>query len=200
MMHHILHWDSALFLIINRGMANRVMDILFITITNGRFWIIPGIAGALVFLSIAKKQGLIVLGLALVTVALTDQLATDLVKPLVHRLRPCNPHVLLEGGRFLIGLKSSYSFPSNHAMNMFGQAMLLTFFYPRFAVWFFSFAGIIGFSRIYVGVHYPLDVIGGGLLGMACAVAVWAAWRFAVRRFKSGRTRKTEAGLSRVPD
>lgn len=191
MLHTILHGDSALFLLINRGMANPLFDAFFATVTNGKFWIVPGIAAALIYLVCAKKKALVVLGLALVTVTLTDQLATDLIKPLVHRLRPCNPHALVEGGRFILVhcLRTSFSFPSNHAMNMFGQAMLLTLFYPRFGMWFFTFAGIIGFSRVYVGVHYPLDVAGGAIFGVACGAIVWAGYRVITRRLEMRKAR-----------
>jgi undecaprenyl-diphosphatase len=185
MLHLILHWDCSLFLLINRGLANPVFDALFVTITNGRFWIIPGIAIALVYIGYARGHGLLVLGLAVLTVTLTDQLATDLIKPMVHRLRPCNPHALVEGGRFLLGMKGSFSFPSNHAMNMFGQATLLTFFYRRFGVWFFTFAGLIGFSRIYVGAHYPLDVAAGAVFGVVCGTAVGVGYRTIAGRMKA---------------
>jgi undecaprenyl-diphosphatase len=195
MLQTILSRDSALFLLINRGLANPLFDAFFATVTNGKFWIVPGIAAALIYLICEKKKALVVLGLALVTVTLTDQLATDLLKPLVHRLRPCNPHALVEGGRYILVhcLRTSYSFPSNHAMNMFGQAMLLTLFYPRFGVYFFSFAGIIGFSRIYVGVHYPLDVAGGAVFGVVCGAIVWAGYRFVIRRLAAGKSRRVFA-------
>ncbi len=199
MLHSLLHWDAALFLLVNHGLANPLLDALFVTITNGKFWIVPGIAAAVIYLIVEKRHGLLVLGLVLVTVTLTDQLATDLIKPMVHRLRPCNPHVFVEGGRFLLGFKSSFSFPSNHAMNMFGQAMLLTFFYPRFGAWFFTIAGIIGFSRVYVGAHYPLDVAGGALLGVMCAAAVWLGYRSAVRRLSATKARGVVAEKESIP-
>jgi undecaprenyl-diphosphatase len=177
MLDTLLTWDKTLFLCINHGLAHPVLDVFFTAITNGRHWILPGIAGALVYLWFGKKHALTVLLLSAVTVAITDPIAAQIIKPFVHRLRPCNPSDLVEGGRFLLGYKTSFSFPSNHAMNMFGQAMLLTFFYPRYGGWFFLFAAMIGFSRIYVGVHYPLDVLGGAVFGTISGALVFGAYK-----------------------
>jgi len=68
-------------------------------------------------------------------------------------------------------------------MNMFGQAMLFSLLYPRLSVWLFLFASLIGYSRIYVGLHYPLDVLGGAVIGAACGAAVFSGYSL-VRRFR----------------
>jgi undecaprenyl-diphosphatase len=180
MLDTLLAWDKSLFLLINHVLTNGVLDAFFTAITNGKFWILPGIIAALIFLKVEKKRALVVLLLAATAVALTDPVCARIIKPFFHRLRPCNPSDLVEGGRFLLGYKTSFSFPSSHAMNMFGQAMLFSFFYPRFAVWFFLFAAAIGYSRVYTGVHYPLDVLGGAVLGTACGALVYGTYRIAV--------------------
>jgi undecaprenyl-diphosphatase len=59
------------------------------------------------------------------------------------------------------------SFPSSHAANNFGAATILTYFYRKIAWIFFSLAALVAFSRVYVGVHYPFDVLAGAILGMA---------------------------------
>jgi undecaprenyl-diphosphatase len=144
------------------------------------------------YLKVEKKCALLVLLLSAATVALSDPIAAHFIKPFVHRLRPCNPHALVEGGRFLLGYKTSFSFPSSHAMNMFGQALLFTFFYPRYGIWFFLFASTIGFSRIYVGVHYPFDVLGGAMFGMLCGAFVFGVYKitvYSMKRMHGGRTR-----------
>jgi undecaprenyl-diphosphatase len=192
MLDTLLAWDKSLFLFINHGLANGVLDAFFVAITNGKFWILPGIIAALIFLKVEKKRALVVLLLAAATVALTDPACARIIKPFFNRLRPCNPSDLVEGGRFLLGYKASFSFPSSHAMNMFGQAMLFSFFYPRLSLWFFLFAAVIGFSRIYVGVHYPLDVLGGAVFGAACGALVFGAYRMAVYvRHKMSRNTST---------
>jgi undecaprenyl-diphosphatase len=93
----------------------------------------------------------------------------------------------VEGGRFLMGHKTSFSFPSSHAMNMFTAAMVLACFYRKQWPWFFGFAALIGYSRIYVGVHYPADVAAGALFGIATGALVFALFSL-IKNSVEGRT------------
>ncbi|MBD3344559.1 MAG: phosphatase PAP2 family protein [Chitinivibrionales bacterium] len=174
MLDFFLYIDRTLFLFFNSTIANPVFDVIFPIITNEEFWIIPAIVAAIFFIRFEKKKALLVIGAMLIAVAISDPVCCRILKPLFDRPRPCHPEVLLEGGRFLMGNKRSPSFPSAHAMNMFTQAMLLTMFYPRRWIWFFLFASLIGFSRIYVGVHYPLDVLAGALFGILTGFFVFS--------------------------
>lgn len=78
---------------------------------------------------------------------------------------------------------SGYSFPSNHAANNFAMARTVQLLAPELALPAYVFAAIVAFSRIYVGVHYPLDVLGGGLIGFLCASLVNWIFTFTERRF-----------------
>jgi undecaprenyl-diphosphatase len=102
-----------------------------------------------------------------------DYLALAL-KHLVGRKRPYvsdpDPEPLLTTGLDL-------SFPSGHAATSFAGATLLALLVPRFAVAFFALAGLIAWSRVYVGVHYPFDIVAGAALGTAVALAAVTALR-----------------------
>src|ERR671931_1358426 len=109
-----------------------------------------------------------VIWLTLIAVALADWSATG-VKALVDRPRP---PVRYAEPKALVPVPHDASFPSGHAATSFAAATILSFASPRLAPFFFLLAAAVAFSRVYVGVHYPLDVIGGAALGALLAIAL----------------------------
>jgi undecaprenyl-diphosphatase len=113
--------------------------------------------------------------------------ASFLVKDVTHRARPFEAHPQIEP---LYSVHSS-SFPAGHAATAFAGAVLLSSLRPRFAPWFLLLAAAIGFSRVYVGVHYPTDVIAGAALGAAvgglAALALRLGAPYLERRAQSPR-------------
>ena len=118
-----------------------------------------------------------VLALTVVAVALSDWAATGL-KALFDRERP--PFRYAEP-KALVHVPHDASFPSGHAATSFAAATVLSFAFPRLAPPFFVLAAAIAFSRVYVGVHYPLDVIGGAALGVLVAFVLKLLVRFRTR-------------------
>jgi undecaprenyl-diphosphatase len=173
----ILSLDRAVFLLFNRDIANPVFDFVFLTITNGRNWVIPGIIFAALYIRAKRKEAFFGLALGVVTFATTDAVTYRVLKPLFGRLRPCHPEFFIEGGRFLLGNNPFLSFPSNHAANAFGLATLLTLLYPRRWYWFFPPAAAVAFSRTYVGLHWPLDILAGAAFGAIAGAAVYLVAR-----------------------
>jgi membrane-associated phospholipid phosphatase len=108
---------------------------------------------------------------ALVALAVlaADALA-GLVKMLVGEKRPADSGAL-------ITIPHSHSFPSGHTATAFAGATILSYLVPRAAPAFFVLAAAIAYSRLYVGVHFPLDVIGGAVIGVATALLLLAAVR-----------------------
>jgi undecaprenyl-diphosphatase len=121
---------------------------------------------ALVLAAAYRRWG--VLLLTLVAVALADWAATAL-KAISDRPRP---FVRYPEPKVLVPRPHDGSFPSGHAATSFAAATILSFAFPKAAPVFFVLAAAVAYSRVYVGVHYPLDVIAGAALGVLVATAL----------------------------
>lgn len=169
MFDQLIQLDHQLFIGINQGMANPFFDWLMPLLRNRFFWS-PLYLFLIIFLiRHYKKDGVICILFLLLTFALADYFSASVVKHIFERLRPCNEPGFNASVRSLVSCGSGFSFPSSHATNHFAIAMFLTtVFYKRWKpllplsfLWAFS----IAFAQVYVGVHFPIDVITGALLG-----------------------------------
>lgn len=169
--HTLIEWDHALFRAINTGLANPLFDTVMPFMRNSLHWI-PLYVFLIAFVSVNfKAKGLWWIVFFLVTVALCDTVGTKVFKYTVERTRPCNNPDLIGHLRLLVTCPSGFGFTSNHAANHFGMATFIFFSFRRLSpVWgyaAFTWAAVIAFAQVYVGVHYPTDIIAGGMLGLA---------------------------------
>ncbi|MDG5816482.1 phosphatase PAP2 family protein [Chitinispirillales bacterium ANBcel5] len=192
MLEFLKQIDQELFLFFNSVLIHPFLDFLLPRATHPNFWIIPAFIAVIFFVRKEKKKALIVVGLSLVTVAISDPVSARILKPLFGRLRPSHPEFFIEGGRFLTSMRSSFSFPSSHSMNVFAQAALFSSFYPSKKIWFILFAVFIAYTRVYVGVHYPADVFSGAIFGTAVGLFVYYAYQTITLKFKVNKEVKGE--------
>ena len=160
--------DTVVFRFLNASLSNPFFDVLMPLLTdlNKQRIVFVFVATLLLWMIIrGNKSVRLAAILLIVTIIISDQINSSVIKFWLLRQRPCH---ILHNVRLLVSCGSGYSFPSSHAVNNFAGALILAFFLPRAKWWFFGYAAIIAFSRVYVGVHYPSDVIGGGVIGLIC--------------------------------
>jgi undecaprenyl-diphosphatase len=159
-------WDITLFRLINGQGPNYFLDwfMPFMTDLKNFRYVLPVLV--VWVLVREKKAGIVFLVFIGLTLAITDPFSSRLLKDWLGRVRPCH---VLEEVRLLTDCNTSYSFPSSHAVNIFAAAFFLSQPLKKLSPLFFGIAGIVGYSRIYIGIHYPLDVIGGAAIGLLIA-------------------------------
>jgi undecaprenyl-diphosphatase len=155
--------DLSIFYFINHTLSNPIFDKFFPFITNVKSWYLAYIILWGILVSKGGKIGKIASIGIILLIATSDQLSSNLLKNLFERIRPCN---FLDDVNVLVHCSRSYSFPSSHAVNNFAVAMYFYMIYPKLKWILFPVAFLVAFSRPYVGVHYPSDILAGGTFGV----------------------------------
>lgn len=173
-MDFLVNLDHQIFLFINQALSNDFFDWIMPLLRNKKTWIPFYLIGAGLLFKYKRKRGLLILLLVLAAVGLADGISSHIFKPLFERTRPC----LLIGFADQVNLvltrcSGAYSFPSSHAANHFAIAfsliLLLKFKQKAYVFLLLFWASIISFAQIYVGVHFPSDIIGGLFIGLIAA-------------------------------
>ncbi len=188
-MDFFLNIDIAIFYFFNHTIANPVFDWLFVLITTQTNWYI--VYGVLIFFLLTRFgwEGRAILVLLILTIVIADQTSSHFLKEAVARLRPCWE---LSDVRLLVPCGGGKSFPSSHAVNNFAFAVVMSYYFRRFRIHFFVVAVLIALSRVYVGVHYPSDVIVGSLVGCLIALLMVFLYKRYIFVIVSKRQNKNE--------
>ena len=179
--------DRSILYFINDTLSNQIFDLFFTTITNEHLWAIPVLIGLMALIVRGGKRGKIAAVLVLIAASATDKTVVEIIKPAIGRLRPS--HALGDTINLLVPKGGRYGFVSAHAANIFAGTTVLSYFYEQWKKPLLFLAFSVAVSRVYVGVHYPGDVLFGGLFGYGMAWVIITVWVFLkMRELKRGRT------------
>jgi undecaprenyl-diphosphatase len=190
----VLELDTLVFRFFNSTLAAPWLDGVMLFLSSRLVWAL--VAAAFVGWAIYQRhaRGLAFAVLLGLTIGATDAMTYQVLKPAFGRFRPCyegedaKDVVVLEGGKARLVADScggDYGFPSNHAANAMAAAVAgaLTWRRRRLNVLLFGIGALVGLSRVYLGVHFPGDVLGGFVVGALISLALWLPWRKALARF-----------------
>ena len=183
----VINVDKKIFTFFNSSIANPVFDIFFPIITNQDIWIIPILLGIIILSIKGGTKGRIASIVLIIGVILADYSSAQIIKPYFQRLRPS--HDILDQIRLLVPKGGRYGFVSSHAANMYVSATILGYFYSKQKRLFFTIASLVAFSRVYVGVHYPADIVFGGFLGYGLGWITITSWVIIkMKNLKAGKS------------
>ncbi len=168
-MEFLLQLDGNILLWIQEYLRNDVFTVFWKAMTflgdEGWFWLASSIL--MLFFKKTRKIGIV----SLFSIALCFLVTNQCLKNMIARPRPFN---MIPELTILIDAPSSYSFPSGHTANSFAMAFIYYKMMPKkWGVAAIVIASLIAFSRLYLGVHYPSDVLGGVLVAWVCSMIVY---------------------------
>ncbi len=185
MLEFLKNIDTQLFVFLN-GIHSPAWDKIMWWITGTNSWIpmYAIIVGYIIYKF--RWKAIITLIFIAMVVTLTDQISVHGFKEVFQRLRPChNPE--LKNIVHLVNNKcgGKFGFVSSHAANTFGVAFFLSNLFKNkyFSIFIFLWASVVSYSRVYLGVHYPFDILGGAALGSILGFLVYIAHNFTQRKF-----------------
>lgn len=181
--------DKNILFFFNNTLKSDVLNGLFVFLSDRRnVWVLIPVLAVTLYIMYKKeskpdyKKLIFVIVIAGIAVGLSDLISSRLIKPFFERPRPCQ---VLEGLYFwrskaqewvitdgIKSFKSSFSFVSSHASNSMAAAVVLCRFYRKFCYAFIITSILIGISRLYLGVHYPSDILSGWIFGYLTALGM----------------------------
>lgn len=180
MINFLLEIDLKLLLFIN-SWHEPWLDSVMVSLTNGLVWspLFLIVIGVMIYKF--RWQSIAMLLFVALVIFLTDRVSSGLIKPWVGRLRPSHEPDLADLIHIVNGYRGGvFSFVSSHAANAFGVATFLWLILRKNVKWIwlmFIWATIFSYTRIYLGVHYPSDILGGGVLGALIGLLVYKVGR-----------------------
>mgnify|MGYP001803518655 FL=1 len=193
MLETLIEWDKSLFILVNSA-NHPLMDSVMWLVSSKTAWI-P--AYVLLAWLMYKRVGLVktlwlLVGVA-IAITIADQFTSSFMKPFFERYRPCRPE---NGWEYVVHIVNNkcggeYGFASSHAANFFALAIFLSrFFNQRLtSIIFFAVAALVAYSRVYLGVHYPGDVLVGALVGLCAGMIGYELAQLFIKRLVAKESR-----------
>jgi undecaprenyl-diphosphatase len=193
MLKELIEWDKELLIFLN-SFHTPWLDPVMIVITKTFFWIpLYAFLIYLMFRNFKKEAWFILIG-ATITIILADQITSTFMKPFFARLRPSQDPTMAGLLYHVDGYKGGiYGFSSGHAANTFGVALFVWLTLKpiyKWIGWIFLWAALMTYTRIYLGVHFPGDILVGATIGLGCG---WIGYQFSCylrRRYKLNQDQK----------
>ena len=161
--------DEALFISIHHAGSHEFLDVLMLLMRNALTWVPLYLFVLIYIIRYRRNKAVIFLACTLITFAIADYGSASILKPMFQRLRPCFNEDLQPHLRNLIECGGRYGFPSSHASNHFALAAFWFLSLRSIGIrrwwWVWVWALLIGYAQVYVGKHYPLDIVGGAIYG-----------------------------------
>jgi undecaprenyl-diphosphatase len=187
MISHLIQCDHSLFLFLN-GMHNEFWDVVMYWTSEKLTWIPLYLVWLIYIIRKQKYYSVIYLLFVALLIACSDQISVHFFKDVFMRPRPCH-EPLLQGMVHTVNGEcgGDFGFVSSHAANFFALAMFFTRTtgreFKKYAWISFVLVAYISYSRIYLGVHYPGDVLGGAVLGLLIGYIISTLYHFVVKKY-----------------
>jgi undecaprenyl-diphosphatase len=177
--------DIAILKFFNMTIANPALDLLFGNIGNFRLLALPIAIIIILLLWKGGPKGRWLVLISVITVLVVDSSIHYIWKPFFARLRPSHAEPAIAWLRPIQGRGGKYGLPSSHAANLFSQAVVIGAFYKSSRYYMYPLAILISLSRVYLGLHYPSDILAGALYGAIIGILIlYIAKAAAPEKFK----------------
>ena len=187
MIEQIIQWDKE-FLVTLNGSSSPFLDGIMMTITETPTWI--PLFVCLLYIIVRNnnwRSTFLIIAMVALLITLSDQFSSGFCKPYFHRLRPSREPELAEVIDLVNGYRGGlYGFISSHASNTFGLSVFFSLLFRcrKVTPLLLLYACLASYSRIYLGVHYPLDILMGTIWGVLCGVMVYALYHWVSKRWR----------------